>query len=378
MYSIILTPGSNNIDEIINSINHDCITFYLTPGKYYITNPISIKNKKYINLLGKNDINDVVNQIEIIQIIPHTNTVQIENCEYITLRNITLIASQGRSISLCISNSNNNEINNCRFINTNPYFCVYYSGPELNIGKHTMKEYKNNNLDKNNIFCHNIIHSNWEGDCVTFALQKNGRIFDNIIKRGKIALYMITDCLINYNYIFDSLSHGIICSLPSKNVNISYNYIRNTKSAGINVMMQLEHGNFSAFDYNIIIKNNNIVDSKYIGIEVSNGISIDINNNKIVNPSCSGIYLLKSSKCNVLKNHIENYEVGIFMDIECRENNIIDNILIREDLLLKKILFNVILEKETQNNIVNGNQMIKKDDTDKSIIIYNLGTNIIT
>jgi parallel beta-helix repeat protein len=374
MYTIYITPDSiHNIKQILNLHDHDFITIYLDPGKYYINNHILIKNKKYINILGNTDINDIHNQVEIIQTSSHTENICIENSNHITIRNITFIASEGRSVCTVITNSNNTEINNCRFISKNPYFCIYYSGPSHNIGKHTLKEYKNNNLDCENIFCNNIIHSNWEGDCVTFALQKNGKIFNNIIKRGKIALYMITDCSVYHNYIFDSLAHGIICSLPSKNVLIKNNYIKNSKCAGINVMKQLEHGNFNPYDYNINIDTNTILDSKYIGIEIKDGICININDNKIVNPKDKGIYFLRCKNCLIENNNIKDYEIGIFVDILCSENIISGNLLCNNILTSKQMKFNILLEKTTENNKIITN----KNDEKISNFVHDLGNNII-
>lgn len=315
--TILVNPNST-IDDILTT-NLNSSIFIFPSGNYYIIDILNI-NRPYIKFSG---LTKNPKDVHIFQINDKDGINVISNnfvMEYISIHVTT-----NDKVSLIVANSSNNNIQNCYFYGNETTFTIYFAGPKtLSVGSSTLDGYYNNILDMNNVFSNNVIYSKWSGDCVSFSLQLNGKVNSNIIRGGKLSVYMCKSCEINKNIIYDSINHGIHISLPSNDVNIINNKIYECDASGIKLNNQIEHGSFTGTLYNINIKNNYIYDSKTNAIELNDVMKCNIQGNKLISSSTYGIYLLRSNKVNISKNKVSYFDVAIWLEA-CNNNNIIEN-----------------------------------------------------
>ena len=177
-----------------------------------------------------------------------------------------------------------------------------------------MDAYQNDYLDKYNTFKNNIIYSKWSGDSISFSLQSDGVFEHNVVRGGKIAIYMCKKILVSRNYIFDSVSNGMYISFPSHNLTIRCNKFYECTASAIKLANQAEHGNFDTSDYFINIYQNYIYDSKLYGIEINNGKNINIYKNKIVSTDVYCIYSYLSQNINIHHNRFYYFNVVIWFE----------------------------------------------------------------
>lgn len=310
----------NNLDNLF-TLYSDVDTFYFEKGTYYLTKQLDITkdNIRFIGLTG--DAKDV----HIIQQTDDKNGLNIIADNFV-LNYVSVHVNNGSGVCLAHAQANWTNIENCHFYGSNSNFAVYFAGPVFQQGQDTLDGYSNGDLDMHNVFDNNIVYTKWSGDAISFSLQRYGSVRDNIVRGGKIALYMLKDCLVTHNKIYDSISHGIICSLPSQNIDIIGNKINNSGAASINVRVQAEHvGEITEEQNNIKIMKNDIINSNYFGIEVNSANDLIISNNKIKGVKEFGIYLLKSSNITVEHNTITKFRKGVHIDLESTNNTIINN-----------------------------------------------------
>jgi parallel beta-helix repeat protein len=312
---VVINELSNkNINNILQIYPNET-TFYFENGDYELTEQLNI-NKPNIRLIGlSGDAKDV----HIHQTIVDNNGLNI-TADNIVINYLSIHVEEGEGVCLSHANANWSNIENCHFYGSNTNFTVYFAGPSVNAGQDTIDGFLNDHLDMHNVFDNNIVYTRWEGDAISFSLQKYGSVRDNIVRGGKIAIYMVKQCLVTSNSLYDSSAHGIICSLPSHDLSIENNYIRNSASASINVSLQIEHGLFINENHGIVIRNNKIENSGYIGIEINNANNIIIENNNIKWTKQFGLYILKSSNIHIKNNNISQFTRGIHMDVDSSEN----------------------------------------------------------
>lgn len=320
MKSVILNQSMMpNLDNLFEQYPLENV-FYFEPGTYYLSQQLNIV-KPNIQFIGLSyDAKDV--HIEQQNIDANGMNVRADN---FTMTHISVHVEDGEMVCLSHSGCNWTNIQNCRFYGSSTNFTIYFAGPQFVAGENTINGYLNDTLDMYNCFDNNIVYTKWEGDSVSFSLQKYGSVRNNIIRGGKLAIYMVKDCMITHNNIYDSYAHGIIVSLPSYNLEISNNFIRNPVSAGINVRLQAEHGEYINENHNINIKENTIIASKYIGIEINNGHSINIANNFIKCTEQFSIYLLQSTQNTITDNICVQAIRGILIDADCNDNIVSNN-----------------------------------------------------
>ena len=307
---------NSNIDNILID-NPTIDTFIFEPGMYYLTKILKI-TRPNVNFTGTTNAKDIhifqtnVNQ-DGINVISH----------FFYMSNISVHVEHPAYVALIVANAHNSIIENCYFYGNPTTFTVYYAGPSVNAGIDTINAYNNNNLDKSNIFRNNVVYSKWSGDSVSFSLQLNGTFFKNIIRGGKVAVYMCKRTTIRNNVIYDSTSHGVYLSLPSHNVTINKNKIYECANSAIIIKDQVEHGVFVPTPYNINISENFLYDAKFNGIEANNLITATLNNNKLLSSDNNGFYFLNCSDVRIISNTIAYFNVAFWL--ENTNNCTIDN-----------------------------------------------------
>lgn len=317
MNKIVLNPVANkNLDALFEQYNDKTI-FYFQPGQYELTQQLNVTkpNVRFIGLT--HDPKDV----HILQKTPEQNGISVEANNFV-LNYISLHVEEGSGVCLSHANCNWSAIENNHFYGSDTNFTVYFAGPQLTAGEGTINGFLNDVLDYNNVFDNNIIYTKWNGDSVSFSLQKYGSFRDNIIRGGKVAIYMVKDCVVTNNNISDSSSNGIYCSLPCHNIEISYNRISNPVSGAISVKQQIEHGEFSNENHNININNNLCLNPQHIGIELNNAHNININNNLVLNTPTFAFYALNSEQVNLDNNIFVKFKRGVNIEMGCKDINV--------------------------------------------------------
>ena len=230
------TQQKTYIDEIINN-SADTNIFLLEKGNYYLLNPIRIKDKKNITIRGATGN---PSDVSIIQEGTYTNTetgdvtyfdgIEITNSSHINLDSFTLSVdlNNGSPVCIVVSGSDFTNVTNCRFYGNPTNFVVYYSGPgNLPANQPTLDAYNNNQLSRCNIFEKNLVVSYFQHDSLVFALQMEGTVQNNIIYGCRMAVYMVKETVVVNNYLYNSKSNGITCSVPSHHLDVCNNVSNN-------------------------------------------------------------------------------------------------------------------------------------------------------
>lgn len=298
---INVNPG--NIDNIIID-NPDVTDFFFIDGVYFLTKKLLI-NKPYISFGGTS-----AKKVHIIQNNPDQDGFDIE-ADYFKMYDISLHVTHPGRVTIVFADCNNTSVSNCFFYGSPDTFTIFYAGPQIKAGIDTLNAYNENRLDSGNKFYKNTIYSKWSGDAVSFSLQKNGLVQSNIIRGGKFAIYMCNDVKVANNTIYDSTSHGIFVSLPSHNIDIVKNNIYECTNSGITIKNQLEHGEFNSSPYYITILKNKIYDMSFHGVEINDGININIENNTIMSKYNTTIYAQNSSQLTIINNQLAYFKYGV-------------------------------------------------------------------
>lgn len=303
-----LTPGDNL--NIVISANSTINKFVLPSGTYYLNNILTI-TKPGLSIIGQGN----ASEIHIYQQNTDSDGINIR-ADSVTIRNVSVHVPHSKKIALTVANCNNSIVTNCYFYGNRDFFTIYYAGPVVSAGEATIEAYLTNRLDSNHTFKKNVIYANYSGDAVSFSLQYNGIFQCNIIRGGKLAVYMCRDTKIIDNNIYDSNSNGIFISLPSHNLTISNNDIYECTDSSLIIKQQTEHtylngDNVALSDYNINISNNSFYDNNYFGIEIKDGQNINIYNNKYLRNANRGIYLQSCLNINITNNIFSYFKVAI-------------------------------------------------------------------
>lgn len=315
----VIDNSTSNLDDLLTKYPK-CDHFIIMPGTYNLTKPLKI-TRPNVRIIGYS--NDA-NRVKIIQ----QNVLDgiVINANNTTIKNITVEVNKNEEV-ICVTHYDCNwtNISNCVFNGSDIYFTIYYAGPsELEIGQDTIQGYLDGVFDKYNIFENNIINSKWDGDGVAFSLQSEGSVRYNLLRGCKLAIYMCDKSVVSHNTVIDSTSKGIFVSLPSSDLMISDNRLLNCEKGGINIRLQLEHGEYINYDHDIVIKNNEIGKTNYMGIELNYSDQVTVTNNTINDCVSYGVYGLNVTSSEVSNNNILLCHRGIFMD-GSNNNNIENN-----------------------------------------------------
>ena len=306
--TVFVNPGSN-IDNIF-TMNPTRNIFIFKKGNYYLTKVLHVTRPNIFFIGQSNNTSDV-------HIYQQDNTKDgiAVSANGFQMRYISLHDEYDYKVAFTCANVNDSIVEYCYFYGNKKTFSVFYAGPKiLTEGQSTLDGYTNNVLDKNNIFRHNVVYSQWSGDSVSFSLQFNGLFTNNIIRGGKLAVYMCKKTTIKLNTIYDSIDSGIHISLPSENLHILRNKIYECKASGIKISNQGEHGAFTPKVYKIYIKYNIIYDSKSNAIELNDVINCVISYNKLVSSETFGIYALRSKNVKIHNNVLSYFKVAVWIE----------------------------------------------------------------
>ncbi len=305
---IISSTTTPYIDNII-LLNPGIKTFIFNPGTYSMINILKIQSDdiKFVGYSG------IAKDVQIVQSMNYDGILLQAN--NIVLQDITITCKFSGRCALIAASANNTLVSGCTFYCTTDTFGIYYAGPSgLAAGQSTLTAYMNCALDTGNIFYNNIVYSDYSGDSVSYSLQYNGQFVKNFIRGGKVALYMCRTVNVYNNVLMDSTSNGMYISFPSDNLTILNNTISNTTYSSIIMKNQIEHGTFTPYQYNILIKYNTIFGSKFYGIEMNNASDITITDNNIVAGKVYCIYSYASDTLTISANKIAYFSVGIYFE----------------------------------------------------------------
>lgn len=306
------------IDNII-ALNPGIKTFIFNPGTYSMINILKIQTDD-IQFVGYTGI---AKDVQIIQTVNYDGILLQAN--NIVLQDITITCIFSGRCALIAASANNTLVSGCTFYCTHDTFGIYYAGPSgLAAGQSTLTAYTNYTLDTGNIFYNNIVYSDYSGDSVSYSLQYDGQFVKNFIRGGKVALYMCRNINMYNNTLVDSTSNGIYISFPSDNLTLLNNTISNTTYSSIIMKNQIEHGTFTPYSYNILIRYNTIFGSKFYGIEMNNASDITIIDNNIVAGKVYSIYSYASDTLTISTNKIAYFSTGIFFE-DTHNCNVISN-----------------------------------------------------
>ena len=114
-------------------------------------------------------------------------------------------------------------------------FAVYLTGRRVPAGEESVQSVVAEDLGMFNEFSNNVVYSTWGGDSTSLALMGNLRVRNNVMRGGRCALYMLNDTIVTGNHVLDSVSQGFYIALPSSNLYLGFNTVRNATYAGITV-----------------------------------------------------------------------------------------------------------------------------------------------
>ena len=219
MSHIILNTVSNkNIDDLLDKYT-DVNTFYFEDGEYELTKTLII-NREGIRMVGLGENAGLV-KIKQTSITDSVISISADNfgMEYITV--------DGESTDgICLNHGNAEwtTIEKCYFYGNATGHTVYFGGPHYDSGTTSAIDlFQNDGLNKYNTFNNNVIYTKEGGVSLSFNMQQDGSIRDNIIRGGKISIYLIKNVLVTHNYIHDSSEQGMSISTPIQNVSIYNN-----------------------------------------------------------------------------------------------------------------------------------------------------------
>lgn len=312
--SINLTPGQD-IDNILID-NPGVNAFNFPPGDYYLNDKLLI-DRKNVSFYGTGKEGSV----HIFQN-AEKDGLDVE-ADGFKFQKISLHVEHDDKVALTVANCNNIIVKNCVIYGNSTNFTVFFAGPEVSAGSATLNAYDSDNLCMNNVFEKNIIYTKWSGDCVSFSLQYAGSLCNNIIRGGKIAIYMCKYTNVSKNIIYDSVSSGIFLSLPSHNIILESNHVYECQESGIVIKNQQEHGLFNSSDYFVKINKNTVYDTNFHNIEMNDCFEIEITKNKLFATNNVAIYVLRSGKVGMTNNLIGQFQkaLHVIQSSNCSFNN---------------------------------------------------------
>jgi parallel beta-helix repeat protein len=351
---VMVSPDTSNRRTIIDNIfidNPESTKFLFKKGNYYLTKNLKI-DKENINFIGSKS-----EDVHIFQENTDSDGFDIE-ASYFELKNISVHVEHDGKVALSFAGCSNTRVENCYIYGNATTFSIFYAGPEVSAGSETLTTYYRNELDSNNVFKNNVVYSKWAGDSVSFSLQKDSDFTNNIIRGGKIAIYMCRNIMIKNNTIYDSSSEGVFISLPSHDLKIYDNKIYECKSSGIKIANQLEHGSVSRSPSNIVIKRNKIYDTAFNAIELNDVDTAIISDNIFIGADSNGLYVLRSKNVKIEKNKISYFKIGIIF-YDSNDNELIGNGLYSvypfsatSFVQLGKSYHNTLINNEVKGNIL--------------------------
>jgi hypothetical protein len=353
--SITLKNGAilDNLLDLNPTIN----TFYLEDGEYFINKVLHIE-KPNIKIIGLTNASTIhIKQKNILK-----DGISAKFADYFEMRNVSVHVEHNDKVCFTVASCNNTKVEDCYFYGNHNTFCVYYAGPSTLIeGSNTLMAYRNNKLDNYNVFRRNVVYSQWSGDNISFSLQNKGLFTYNIIRGGKLAVYMCRNSWVTCNRIYDSNTNGIFVSLPTHYTQIKHNILYECEDSAIAIRNQVEHGTFTKTPYHILIKDNYVYDSKDNSIELNDLSTAIVDGNTFISTDIYGLYCLRCDNLSIINNKISEFKVAAWLERTSNclfENNNILSIFPNYGNNVVKIT------NASNNNTIRGNKVSGKINYD--------------
>lgn len=347
--TVVITPSSHpSLDNLLTRHPH-VDNFFFEPGVYTLTKPLVIDRENVV-LAGLHAAPDVhIKQTTV------DNDALVIRASRVSVHHLSIHCENGNGIAVTHSDVSWTSVEHCHIYGSETYFAVYIAGKTLPPGEGTLQGYANGDLDAYNVFDNNIVYSKWSGDAISFSLQKYGSVRNNVVRGGQFSIYMVRDCIVSNNHVYDSSSYGIGISLPSHDLVVSNNHIEKCQSSGIALRPQLEHGEFAKESYRIDVKNNIIENVAYLGIEVTDSIDVNVVSNYVRRPKDTAIYVLRSENVVVADNRLSYFPKGIMLDVGTSQVTVKLNRLF--SIYPDEAVFGVWMEVDTSNNSIVQNSL---------------------
>ncbi|GFH61516.1 hypothetical protein CTEN210_17992 [Chaetoceros tenuissimus] len=293
--------------------DNTCNEIYIENGTYLIENTIDIKRPVHIS--GESKENTILQKIGggSLLLVIRTHDVIVEK---LTLDAYTNDSDDNPIYeAFGVFGSNNCTLHDCIVFGSNHMFAVFFAGPYVDAGQPTIDAFEAGQLDSGNVMEGNYVREYSKLDIVSFSLQKNGAVRNNVVEGGVISFFMNRNSECIGNRIENSMTQGIFVSVPAEQNLIKKNVIFNSTAAGIKVAIQVDHNNadgnsLTPNDYRakgIVINKNKIRSSNYLGIEAANTFKAKVKSNVIRNIGLSGIYLLRADNTTISRNKIKKF-----------------------------------------------------------------------
>lgn len=316
---VVSTLAHPNIDNLLEAYPSNNI-FYFENGEYSLTATLTINRPgiRFCSVSGNPD------DVKIVQTSFSDNAINIQYSNF-TMDSISVVHDEGEGMCLYQGDANWTNIENCKFYGNATNHTVFFAGPAYASLDDLVLLFNNEQFNSFNNFDNNIIYTKTGGTSITYNLQQHGCIKNNIIRGGKVSSYMMNNCVINHNFIYESGSNGISITGLMKNVNVFQNLIKKTETSSINIKLTddlLLHRDLCT---NIIIDNNSIKDCKYISIELNKINNITIKNNNIKWTTDLGIFMVDCNNITINDNDLIQYRRGVHVDIDSHAIEINNN-----------------------------------------------------
>lgn len=347
--TVVITPSSHpSLDDLLTRHPH-VDNFYFERGHYVISKPLVIDRENVV-FAGLHQAPDV----HITQTTSEKDALVIR-ASRVSVHHLSVHCEEGSGIAITHADVSWTSIEHCHIYGSETYFAVYMAGSTLTPGPETLQGYNDGVLDQYNVFDNNVVYSKWSGDAISFSLQRYGSVRNNVVRGGQFSIYMVRDCVVPNNHVYDSSSYGIGISLPSHDVIVSNNHIEKCQSSGIAMRPQLEHGEFDKDVYNITVQNNVIENVDYLGIEVTDVSNVVVKSNYVRRSKDNAVYILRSDNVRVEDNRLSYFPKGIMLDVGTHDTVVYRNRLF--SIYPDEAVFGVWMEVDVHDNSVTENSL---------------------
>lgn len=319
-HCIVTVSGLSLADAVADTT---CDEIYIKNGTYSIENTIDIKRP--VHIFGESRENSILQKVG------GGSLLLVISTQNVTVEKLTLDAfthdfadtndPDDKKIreAFGVFGSSNCTLRDCHVFGSKHMFSVFFAGPYVAAHQPTIDAFEANNLDSDNVMEGNYIRHYSTLDVVSFSLQKNGVVRNNVVEGGVISFFMNRDSECTGNRLKNSLTQGIFVSVPADQNLIKKNKILNSTSAGIKVAIQVDHVvdpnaepkvSLTPVTYRangIVINKNKILSSNYFGIELANTLKAKLKSNVIRNTGLSGMYLLRADNTTISRNKIRMF-----------------------------------------------------------------------
>ena len=282
----------------------------------------------------------------------------VVRADNVTVSTLTLDTTTAGQAAFVEQGANNVTLQDAVVHGGDQIFSIYFAGPDVAAGDATLDAFDRGALSRGNRLLRTTITSDFVGDSVAFTLQAEGEVRENTLTRGMLALYMLQDVECVDNLIETSATNGIFISLPSRDLTVTGNEIRDAAYSAIIIRPQVEH---DAADRGLhsqgvrIIANR--ITGRMFGIEVDGNAGLAsqgdlerliIRENDIQADDFAGIYLLRTLAPSLTENTItfigadasrrgvdgrpdiaDMVSTGIYLDVEVSDALLENNVILR-------------------------------------------------